>query len=107
MGAPDPRIPEAVQPTSTVTDSDIEEGRQFWSFVKPVKTNPPESDSSWAVNEIDRFVADKLYENGLSPPQDTDPETLLRRLCMDLIGLPPTPEQREKFLDRWAIKKKY
>jgi len=54
--------------------------------------------SAWAGNPIDRYVAAKLFQEGLEPSPQADPETLLRRLHLDLTGLPPTPEDRHRFL---------
>src|SRR5437870_5800051 len=59
---------------------------------------PPVRDAAWASNEIDRFILARLEERGLSPAPRAEKRTLLRRLTFDLIGLPPTPEEVEKFV---------
>lgn len=62
----------------------------------------PEADSELRErfdSPIDRFVLARLVENGLSPAPPADRRTLLRRVCYDLIGLPPTPEEMEAFLN--------
>ena len=103
MGAPDPRQSKVEKIKSTVTENDIKEGRKFWSFVRP-KTQPvPEvEDSGWVKNDIDNFVAEKLKSEGIDPVEDADPNALLRRLTIDLTGLPPNPEQVE-----WFVRKYY
>ncbi len=53
---------------------------------------------SWALAPIDRFVARELVERGLSPSPEADRRTLLRRVSLDLTGLPPTYEQTQAFL---------
>ena len=103
MGAPDPRSGSSTVIKSTVTPEDIAKGKEFWSFKKPVvipPTTPPTS--AWAKTNIDRYLADQLDEQGLQPADDTDPNTLLRRLYFDLIGLPPTPEQNQQFHVAWS-----
>src|SRR6266576_774237 len=54
--------------------------------------------SSWPRNPIDNFILAKLAENKLRPSPEADKRTLLRRLSLDLIGLPPTPEEVKAFL---------
>ncbi len=101
MGAPYPEsaAPTAVAaPTSSPTRMTLADGRNFWSFKKPVLRTPPESsDASWAKNDIDRFVLAKLKENGLQPSPRADKRTLIRRATYDLTGLPPSPAEIEAF----------
>ncbi len=54
--------------------------------------------SRWARNPIDKFVAAKLSANGLTPSKEEDPARLLRRVTLDLTGLPPTPAEIAAFL---------
>ena len=72
---------------------------QHWSYV-PVKrpTLPKVSDPKWARGAIDRFVLARLDENKITPAPPADRRTLLRRLSLDLTGLPPTPEDVERFI---------
>lgn len=99
MGAPDPRVTEAVVVQSEI---DIEEGKKFWAFQHPQRVSVSiEGDSSWTSSEIDRYVLEKLLESSLQPAPDADPETLVRRLSYDLTGLPPSPDQQRKFLAAW------
>ncbi len=76
---------------------------KHWAFIKPTKPEPPRGKSSWAHNEIDRFILDRLDKEGLKPSREADRRTLIRRLSLDITGLPPTPEEVEAFLkDRSA-----
>ena len=100
MGAPDPRVPEEVVVTSGI---DIEKGREFWSFQPPARSAPPTvRDRTWPRSDIDRFVLAKLEAAELAPAADASPATLLRRLCFDLVGLPPRPEEIREFADAWT-----
>ncbi len=73
---------------------------EHWSFVRPQMPSLPEvSDPSWPRNAIDRFVMARLDREGLGPSPTAPSETLLRRLSLDLTGLPPTPAERGEFLD--------
>jgi hypothetical protein len=65
-----------------------------WSFKKPVRPPVPEiADPAWSANPIDAFIAAKHAELKLTPVGEAPPNLLLRRVYLDLIGLPPTPEQ--------------
>ncbi|MGY8671027.1 MAG: PSD1 and planctomycete cytochrome C domain-containing protein [Verrucomicrobiia bacterium] len=72
-----------------VTESD----REFWSFRPLRKVKLPSVDAAWAKTDIDRFVFSKSKANGLSASSPADNQTFIRRAYLDLIGLPPTPEQ--------------
>ncbi|MGB0768473.1 MAG: PSD1 and planctomycete cytochrome C domain-containing protein [Phycisphaeraceae bacterium] len=80
----------------------IEEGAAYephWAFIPPTAPDPPEvSDADWVRNDVDRFVLAKLEEKGLSPSPEADRRTLIRRVYLDLVGLPPTPEEVEAFV---------
>jgi hypothetical protein len=73
--------------------------RSLWSW-QPLKAVPPpiNKEAGWATNPIDAFILAKLKENHLSPTLPAPRLILLRRACLDLTGLPPTPEQIESFL---------
>ncbi len=78
----------------------IEEGAEyaeFWSFVPPQKSVIPEPRPA-SEQPIDRFVFRKLETKGLSPKPAADRRTLIRRLSLDLTGLPPTREEIRAFL---------
>lgn len=70
-----------------------------WAFKAPEKPAVPEpKNTSWPRNEIDRFVLARAEKEGLAPAPEADRVTLLRRLSLDLIGLPPTIEEVDAFL---------
>ena len=72
---------------------------QHWAFVAPKRPPLPKvRDTSWPANPIDYFVLAKLEKEGLSPSPPVGKPTLLRRLSLDLIGLPPTIEEADDFL---------
>ena len=72
---------------------------KHWAFVPPQRSKPPRvKDSRWARNPIDPFVLARLEKEGITPSAEADRETLIRRVSLDLIGLPPTPEQVAEFL---------
>lgn len=97
MGAPDPREGESA--SLIRREIDIEEGKKFWAFVPPkIQPAPKVNDSSWPTSDIDRFMLAKLEQAKLKPVGDAPRQTLLRRLCFDLIGLPPTQQQMQRFL---------
>ncbi|MFM8577694.1 MAG: PSD1 and planctomycete cytochrome C domain-containing protein [Planctomycetaceae bacterium] len=70
-----------------------------WAFQPIARSAPPETDSTWSWGLIDRFLAARLESRGLAPVADAQPAVLLRRLYLDLIGLPPEPEEVRAFLD--------
>ena len=80
----------------------IKQGAKFeahWAFNSPVKASLPEvSDKNWVKNEIDYFILRKMDEKGLTPNEEADKERLLKRVALDLTGLPPTIDQMDKFL---------
>ena len=69
----------------------------WWSLKKPRRPRVPGSDES-APNPIDAFILARLHEKGLEPAPAADKSTLLRRAYFDLVGLPPTPAQADRFL---------
>ncbi len=73
--------------------------KQFWSFQKVVRPDPPEvKNEKWISNGIDHFILSGLEAKGLSPASKASKAVLVRRAYYDLIGLPPTPEQVREFL---------
>jgi hypothetical protein len=80
----------------------IEDGAEYkphWAFVKPEKHEVPEIENEdRAVNPIDNFIIAKLEQQKLKPTKEADKETLLRRLSLDLTGLPPTLPEIDAFL---------
>jgi mono/diheme cytochrome c family protein len=84
----------------------ITEGAPFdghWAFTAPVRPEEPKNRNAvWARNPIDRFVAAKLDSYGLFPSPEASKETLIRRLTLDLTGLPPEPSEIDAFLADWS-----
>jgi Protein of unknown function (DUF1553)/Protein of unknown function (DUF1549)/Planctomycete cytochrome C len=80
----------------------IEEGAayaQHWSFVSPQKAAlPAVSKAEWVQNELDRFVLARLDEEKLAPSSAADRRMLIRRLSLDLTGLPPSADEVEAFV---------
>jgi mono/diheme cytochrome c family protein len=70
---------------------------QHWSFIAPVRPVVPKAGAGWARNPIDNFIAAKLDAAGLKPNREEDPMRLLRRVTLDLTGLPPTPQEIDAF----------
>jgi len=73
--------------------------KSHWAYVRPVRPAPPAvRNRKWVRNEIDAFVLARLDQEGLAPSPEADRSTLLRRLSLDLTGLPPTLEEQDAFL---------
>lgn len=104
---PDERMP----PKHPLPDSEIaiikrwiSEGAtwpEHWAYRRLKNPNVPPQASPWARTEIDRFVLRKLDAAAIPPSPPAKPTTLLRRLHLDLTGLPPTVEELEAFEKRW------
>ena len=72
---------------------------EHWAFRRPVQPRPPAVGTpGWARNEIDAFVLERMEKAGLKPSAEADRTTLIRRLSLDLIGLPPTPAEVDAFV---------
>jgi len=72
---------------------------KHWAFVRPARPAIPQvGNSGWLQNPIDAYVLARLDKEGLKPSPEADRVTLLRRLSLDLIGLPPTIEEVDAFL---------
>jgi cytochrome c553 len=97
-GAPEAAIAPDVatsEPDPLVSDSD----RQFWSFQPPRWAPPPAVDATDRVrNAIDAFVLAKLEERGLTLSPEAQRATLIRRVYIDLVGLPPEPDEVDAFI---------
>ena len=79
---------------------DAAQTRTHWAFqAVPERVDVPATGDGWALNDIDRFIAARLDEAGLSPNPPADPLVLLRRLSFGVTGLPPAPEQVKRFAD--------
>ena len=81
----------------------IAEGAEWqphWAYVVPKRPEPPAvKDPAWAKNPIDRFVLARLEREGLKPSPEATRHTLVRRLSLDLTGLPPGPAEVEAFVN--------
>jgi hypothetical protein len=70
-----------------------------WAYKPLTKPDPPQvNNTAWVRNPIDRFILAKLEAAGLAPAPEADAATLCRRLYFDLIGLPPTPDEMQAFV---------
>jgi hypothetical protein len=94
-GADDPQTATARGERPSFSQSQ----QTLWSF-QPVKRPevPTAKDSAWVCNPIDAFVLAKLEEKGIKPSAAADRRTLIRRVTLDLVGLPPTPDEIDAFL---------
>lgn len=73
--------------------------KEHWSLIAPTRPELPSvKQEAWPRNEIDRFILARLEREKLAPARVADKATLLRRVTLDLTGLPPTPEELEAFL---------
>lgn len=86
---------EVAEPERRISEAE----KKFWSFQPPVRPAVPMVKAQDRVRTpIDSFLLSKLEAKGLSFNADASKRVLLRRLCFDLVGLPPTPEQIDAFL---------
>ncbi len=95
--------PELSQEEIDILAKWIDQGAKWekhWAYIPPKENIVPPvvADSGWAKNSIDQFIFSKLDEKGLSPSIMADKNTLMRRLYLDLTGLPPTMVEAEAFL---------
>jgi hypothetical protein len=97
MGAPDPRADApSVKPEHAEKPSS---SKDFWAYRPPVRPEVPKvSNTSWIRDNIDSFVLQTLESKSLKPTNEADRRTWLRRVWFDLAGLPPAPEDVERFL---------
>jgi hypothetical protein len=94
MGAPDPRV------LAIGTNTYAESGRKHWAWQRVRKPAVPAvADTSWPQSPVDNFILAKLESKGLKPNPPADKATLIRRATFDLIGLPPTPEEVDDFVN--------
>ncbi len=103
------RMPPAYMGRERLSDHEIELLRNwvaqgakwepFWSFIPPQRSPiPAVKNGSWVKNPIDSFILNRLQREGLHPSPEADKRTLIRRVSLDLTGLPPTPRQVEEFV---------
>src|SRR6266478_5747334 len=74
--------------------------KKHWAFIAPVRPATPKvNQAKWISNPVDAFVLARLETEKLAPSPEADRPTLLRRLSLDLIGLPPTPDEIDAFIN--------
>lgn len=79
----------------------VQAGRH-WSYVPPVRPALPRvGEAAWSRNPVDAFVAARLEKEGVAHSTEAEPEVLLRRLSLDIIGLPPAITELDVFLKAW------
>lgn len=101
MGAPWPnaQLREPQRKPSKENDRFTDEERSFWAFIPVVKPALPDvHDVTWATEPLDLFVLSGLEVAGIRPAPRASRRTLIRRATLDLLGLPPTPEEVDAFL---------
>src|SRR5882724_5325806 len=72
--------------------------RNWWAFQKPTRAPVPENPSAWVKTPIDAFLLDAMQAKGLQPSGPVAKQKLIRRVTLDLTGLPPTPEDADRFV---------
>ena len=103
------RMPPAFAGRDKLSDHEIDLIRRWidqgaawqllWSFIPPVRPARPQvSDAHWPRNDLDYFILARLDREGLHPSAEADRRTLIRRVSLDLTGLPPTPAEVDAFL---------
>jgi hypothetical protein len=95
LGAHDPRTAGAGKQKKGI---DLAEGRKFWAFQPVSNPKPPlVKDTAWPLDPLDHFILKPLEAKGIKPVSDADRYTWLRRVSLDLTGLPPTAKEIESF----------
>ncbi|HUG19390.1 MAG TPA: PSD1 and planctomycete cytochrome C domain-containing protein [Planctomycetaceae bacterium] len=101
----DPLTPQQIETLKAWIDAGAVWPEEFtiraahWAYVLPKRPERPQvKQSEWCRNEIDYFVLKRLEDAGMSPSPEAAPEILLRRVYLDLIGIPPTVEQIDSYL---------
>ncbi|GAB4152172.1 MAG: hypothetical protein Tsb009_27910 [Planctomycetaceae bacterium] len=100
---PPPETGKTITPAeAALLERWIREGAEYqghWAFISPKRHRPPKNKlKNWARNPIDNFILAKLEKEGLKPSPAADKATLIRRVTLDLIGIPATIEEVETFL---------
>jgi hypothetical protein len=103
---PDERMPYKHEPLTKEEISTlrkwIKQGAEWgehWAYVPVKKPELPEIKNKWVRNEIDQFIYQKLDEEKLKPSAEADKQTLLRRVSLDLIGMPAEENIAKKYLN--------
>jgi len=100
---PPPKVPKKLNPAEkAVIRRWIEEGAPYqnhWAFELPRRSAlPAVRNRAWPKNAVDHFILARLEQEGLSPGREVSGESLIRRITLDLTGLPPAPERVRIFL---------
>lgn len=103
MPPADSNMKQLTEPQRDLIRRWIEQGAEYephWAFQAPERPAlPGVANSAWARNQIDQFLLAGMEQAGLSPSPEASKEVLLRRVFLDLTGLPPTPEELDSFLN--------
>ncbi len=85
---------------ATLSFAAAPESAKHWSFIPPERVGPPKvRQSEWVRNPIDNFILARLEQEKIKPSPEADRITLIRRLSLDLLGLPPTIPEVEAFVN--------
>jgi hypothetical protein len=96
QGAPWPDDPPGTSAAVTLAPEDAP---PHWAYRRPMRPTPPAvSHTAWVRNPIDQFVAARLEKEGLAPSPEASKEAVVRRVSLDLIGLPPTLAEVDAFI---------
>ena len=102
MPPPDSHLPALTEPEIALIKKWIQQGARYekhWAFTPPKKASVPVvNQTKWPVNEIDYFTLQQMEKHNLAPNEEADKERLLKRISLDITGLPPTPEQTVAFI---------
>jgi hypothetical protein len=86
-------------PANDAVSQDVDS--EFWALrAARQPTVPSSANDTWSKSDIDRFVYEKLLHVDMVPSDDAKPATLLRRVYFDLVGIPPSPTEMDRFLTR-------
>ena len=92
-------LPGYAAASASVADPSKAKRPEHWAYVRPNRPTAPEvKTASWVRGDIDRFILARLEKTGLSPNREADRYTLIRRLSLDLIGLPPSLNEVDAFV---------
>jgi|GEM_PF-107515 len=88
------------KPGASAMPAAAETLNDHWAFIRPTRPEPPQvRHTTWPRNAIDEFVLAMLEQKGMQPAPEADRTTLIRRLSLDLLGLPPTPAEVDAFVN--------
>lgn len=79
-------------------DAPERDPRDHWAFNPPTRSTVPIDETGWSANPIDAFISERHRKHGLTPQPRSDRRVWLRRVSLDLIGLPPTKQELDAFL---------